>query len=83
VATSFGVFLVLSPPLAGIAILAFIVIWRITRVPALGSLAGSAALSALFIARGETDYTILACATTALLVYTHRSNLAKLTSSAR
>jgi glycerol-3-phosphate acyltransferase PlsY len=78
VATSFGVFLVIAPQLAGIAVLAFVVIWRITKVPALGSLAGSAALSALFIARGESDYMILALATTALLVYTHRSNLAKL-----
>jgi glycerol-3-phosphate acyltransferase PlsY len=83
VATSFGVFLVIAPALAGIAVLAFLVIWRITRVPALGSLAGSAALSALFIARGELHYTILACATTALLVYTHRSNLANLTSARR
>ncbi|MBA3501252.1 MAG: glycerol-3-phosphate acyltransferase [Myxococcota bacterium] len=79
VATSFGVFLVIAPSLAGLAVLAFVVIWRITRVPALGSLAGSAALSALFIARGQTEFTLLACATTALLVYTHRSNLAKLT----
>ncbi len=80
VATSFGVFLVIAPSLAGIAVLVFVVIWRITRVPALGSLAGSAALSALFIARGQTMYTALAVATTVLLVYTHRSNLAKLTS---
>lgn len=83
VATSFGVFLVIAPGLAGIAVLAFVVVWRLTRVPALGSLAGSAALSGLFIARGETMYTLLACATTALLVYTHRSNLANLTSARR
>ena len=80
VATSFGVFLVIAPALAGLAVIAFLIIWRITRVPALGSLAGSATLSALFVARGQTPYTILAVATTALLVYTHRSNLAKLTS---
>ena len=78
VATSFGVFLVIAPSLAGIAVLAFVVIWRITRVPALGSLAASAVLSALFIVRGEPHYTLLACATTVLLVYTHRTNLAKL-----
>jgi len=83
VATSFGVFLVIAPQLAGIAVCAFLVIWRITRVPALGSLAGSATFSALFIARGETHYMLLACATTALLVYTHRSNLAKLTTPTR
>lgn len=83
VATSFGVFLVISPPFAGVAVLAFVVIWRITKVPALGSLAGSAALSALFVARGDGPYTALACATTALLVFTHRTNLAKLTSARR
>ena len=83
VATSFGVFLVIAPPLAGIAVLAFVAIWRITKVPALGSLAGSAAISALFIARGDGPYTALACATTALLVYTHRTNLAKLTNRPR
>jgi glycerol-3-phosphate acyltransferase PlsY len=83
VATSFGVFLVIAPQLAGIAVITFVIIWRLTSVPALGSLAGSAALSALFIARGETHYTILACATTALLIYTHRTNLAKLTTPPR
>lgn len=83
VATSFGVFLVIAPQLAGIAVIAFVVFWRITRVPALGSLAGSAALSALFVARGQPHYTILAVATTALLFYTHRSNLAKLTNVRR
>lgn len=78
VATSFGVFLVIAPPLAGLAVLVFVVIWRITKVPALGSLAASAAMSALFVARGQIDYVILALSTTALLVFTHRSNLAKL-----
>jgi acyl phosphate:glycerol-3-phosphate acyltransferase len=83
VATSFGVFLVIAPQLAAISVLAFVAIWRITRVPALGSLAASATLSALFIARGLHHYTMLACATTALLIYTHRSNLAKLTNAPR
>ena len=78
VATSFGVFLMLSPQAAGVAVLVFVVVWRLTRVPALGSLAGSAMLSALFIGRGEIPYTVLACATTTLLVYTHRSNWMKL-----
>lgn len=81
VATSFGVFLVIAPQLAGLAVIAFVIIWRLTRVPALGSLAGSATLSALFVARGETPYMILAVATTVLLFYTHRTNLAKITSA--
>jgi glycerol-3-phosphate acyltransferase PlsY len=79
VATSFGVFLVLSPMFAGIAVIAFVIVWRITRVPALGSLAGSATLSALFIASGLPHYWMLAVATTLLLIYTHRTNLANLT----
>ncbi len=78
VATAFGVFLAIAPYLAGIAVLVFVVIWRITRVPALGSLAGMAAISGLLVARGDGPYTALACMTTALLVYTHRTNLAKL-----
>jgi glycerol-3-phosphate acyltransferase PlsY len=82
VATSFGVFLVISPQAAGIAILVFLVVWRVWKVPALGSLAASAMLSAIFVGRGEMPYTILACATTTLLVYTHRSNLAKLLTNA-
>jgi glycerol-3-phosphate acyltransferase PlsY len=81
VATAFGVFLVIAPELAGISVIAFVIFWRLTRVPAIGSLAASATMSALFIARGETPYTILAVATTALLVYTHRTNLAKITSA--
>ncbi|MDQ3369004.1 MAG: glycerol-3-phosphate acyltransferase [Myxococcota bacterium] len=78
VATAFGVFLVLDPAFAGIAVLVFVVIWRLTKVPALGSLAGIAVISGLMVARGEGPYTALACLTTALLVYTHRTNLAKL-----
>jgi glycerol-3-phosphate acyltransferase PlsY len=81
VATAFGVFLVIAPRLAGISVIAFVIIWRLTRVPALGSLAASAALSALFVARGDTPYMLLALGTTALLVYTHRTNLAKITSA--
>lgn len=78
VATAFGVFLVIAPLFAAIAIVVFVVIWRLTRVPALGSLAGIAVISGLLVARGDGPYTALACLTTALLVYTHRTNLAKL-----
>jgi acyl phosphate:glycerol-3-phosphate acyltransferase len=78
VATAFGVFLVVAPAITAVAVLVFIVIWRITRVPALGSLAASMAISAALLAGGERAYSILACVTTVLLVYTHRTNLAKL-----
>src|SRR5262249_12093341 len=78
VATAFGVFLVLAPAIRGVAVLVFIVIWRITRVPALGSLAASVAISAALLADGERAYAVLSSVTTMLLVYTHRTNLAKL-----
>lgn len=78
VATSLGVFLVLAPQLVLISIAVFVVFLRATRVPALGSLAASAALSGLLLARGESYSATLAVGVTILLVYTHRSNLAKL-----
>jgi glycerol-3-phosphate acyltransferase PlsY len=78
VATAFGVFAVLAPSLAGIAIGVFVLVLRATRVPALGSLAGAAAISVGLLAQGGGPYAALACATTALLVFTHRTNLGKL-----
>jgi glycerol-3-phosphate acyltransferase PlsY len=78
VATALGVFLAIAPALVGLAVAAFVVVWRATRVPALGSLAGALAISVGLVARGGGPYAVLACATTALLVYTHRTNLAKL-----
>ena len=78
VATAFGAFLVLAPQLALLAVVVFLIVLRLTRVPALGSLAAIAALAVLHVHRGDAPSATLAIATTALLVYTHRSNLAKL-----
>lgn len=78
VATALGVFLVIAPAIVAIALAVFVVVLRVTRVPALGSLAGALAISVGLVARAGGPYAILACATTALLVYTHRTNLAKL-----
>lgn len=78
VATTLGVFLVLAPDLVGLSVLVFIVFWRLTRVPALGSLAAIGALSGMLLARGDTYSSLLAVGTLILLVYTHRTNLAKL-----
>jgi glycerol-3-phosphate acyltransferase PlsY len=78
VATAFGVFLVLTPALAAIAVLVFAIVLALTRVPALGSLAGVASIAAVLLWRGARDLAILAIATTLLLLYTHRANLAKL-----
>jgi acyl phosphate:glycerol-3-phosphate acyltransferase len=78
VATAFGVFLVLAPRLALVAIIVFGIVLRLTRVPALGSLAAIVAITAALVAHGHPACVALGCATTALLVYTHRTNLAKL-----
>jgi glycerol-3-phosphate acyltransferase PlsY len=83
VATALGVFLVIAPSVVGIAVVVFAVILAATRVPALGSLAASAAIAAGLVSRGDGPYAVLACATTALLVYTHRTNLAKLRARSR
>jgi glycerol-3-phosphate acyltransferase PlsY len=81
VATSLGVFGVLAPALALIAVAAFALVAGKTRVPALGSLAGSAALALAAVASGApSPVRVLALATFALLVFTHRGNLAKLRS---
>jgi glycerol-3-phosphate acyltransferase PlsY len=78
VATAFGVFLVLAPELAAIAIVVFVIVFATTRVPALGSLAGAASIAGLLVWQGAHDEAVFAIATTLLLVYTHRANLAKL-----
>jgi glycerol-3-phosphate acyltransferase PlsY len=78
VATAFGVFLVLTPPLAALAVVVFAVVLYVTRVPALGSLVGIAAIAAALVWTGERELAMFALATTALLLYTHRSNLGKL-----
>jgi glycerol-3-phosphate acyltransferase PlsY len=78
VATAFGVFLVLVPRLVLVSLLVFLVVLRLTRVPALGSLAAMLAISAVLVARGDLPWAALACATLALMFYTHRTNLAQL-----
>ena len=78
VATAFGAFAVLVPQLAGVAVLVFVIAWRLTRVPAIGSLCGITAIAVMLVSRGDVPTATLACVTALLLVYTHRSNLAKL-----
>ena len=78
VATALGVFLVRCPELVAISVLVFLVILKITKVPALGSLAAVATISGLLLARGDSYSASLAIGTLLLLIYTHRTNLAKL-----
>jgi acyl phosphate:glycerol-3-phosphate acyltransferase len=79
VATALGVFIVAAPPLALVAVSVFLVVAGRTGIPALGSLSGvtSATLYA-FITAQPAPVELLALATLVLLVYTHRTNLAKL-----
>lgn len=81
VATAFGVFLVLAPKIAGVGVLVFLLVLRLTRVTALGSLAGMLAVATIQLARGDRPGAVLAVATFGLLFYKHRENLAKLRGS--
>jgi acyl phosphate:glycerol-3-phosphate acyltransferase len=78
VATALGVFLVLTPSLVAFAVLVFVIVLGLSRVPALGSLAGVATLAAILIWQRAHAVAALAVGTLLLLLYTHRSNLAKL-----
>jgi len=78
VATALGVFLVLCPDLVAVSVLVFVAIYKVTKVPALGSLAAVATIAGLLLGRGDGYAAALAVATLLLLVYTHRTNLAKL-----
>ncbi len=80
VATATGVFLVLAPRELGIALVVFVAVLAWKRIPALGSLAAVATIAILMVLRGDSWMTALAIGTLILLVYTHRGNLAKLTS---
>lgn len=83
VAVALGVFLVQAPPAAGAAVAVFAAVVAATRVPALGSLAGAAALAATVAARGPLPDAALAGATLALLCWTHRDNLRRLRAARR
>jgi len=84
VATALGVFLALDPLFALGGMVVWGLVFAITRVPALGSLAAAFAIGAAFVVvRDQPPTTALAAATFALLVFTHRGNLARLTRSRR
>jgi len=78
VATALGVFVVLAPPLAALAVLVFAAVLAVTRVPALGSLAGITAIAVILVWQRAHTLAALAVGTLALLIYTHRKNLARL-----
>jgi glycerol-3-phosphate acyltransferase PlsY len=79
VATALGVFVVLAPELAVVAVGVFLLVAGMTRIPALGSLAAIAAATIVaFVVHADPALRTFAAATLALLVYTHRSNLSRL-----
>ncbi len=83
VATTLGVFVVLAPPLVAVAVLVFAAVYGLTKVPALGSLCGVATIAALLLWERDLALGGFALAVTVLLLYTHRTNLAKLATSSR
>ena len=80
VATALGAFAVAAPSLALVGIAVFLLVAGKTRITALGSLAGAIAAAIFaFATHAPPPIQLLALATAALLVYTHRGNLARLT----
>jgi acyl phosphate:glycerol-3-phosphate acyltransferase len=83
VACALGVYLVIAPTFAALAIAVFVVVLAITRVPALGSIAGMFAMAIALTVRFSSVYGGFAIATALLIVYTHRSNLRALVGKPR
>lgn len=78
VACAVGVYLVIAPALAALAIAVFALALAATRVPALGSIAGMIAMAVALSWRGSATYGLFAVATALLIVFTHRGNLREL-----
>ena len=82
VATTLGVFAILSPALAIVGIAVFAVVAGRTRIAALGSLGGIVSATVYAFATGAPlSVELSALGTTLLLIYTHRGNLARLLTS--
>ncbi len=78
VATAMGVFLVLDPAATAIGVLTFISVLEMTKVPALVSLSAALMIALTFAYHSEREAATLAFITFALMIYTHRGNIAKL-----
>jgi acyl phosphate:glycerol-3-phosphate acyltransferase len=78
VATAMGVFLVLDPATTALGVLTFVAVLQMTKVPALGSLSAGLIIAITFVYYREQEAATLAFLTFALMLYTHRTNLAKL-----
>jgi len=79
VATACGVFAVLAPVATAIAVAVFGVVALITRYVSLGSVAGIALVPPLAFVTGEPlPFVVAALVVAALIIFRHRSNLARL-----
>jgi glycerol-3-phosphate acyltransferase PlsY len=80
VATGLGVFLVLAPKAALVAFVAFAIAFALTRVAAVGSLAGTAVCTAgAFLAYGgRSPVPWVGLVVSVLIVWRHRSNIDRL-----
>jgi acyl phosphate:glycerol-3-phosphate acyltransferase len=80
VATALGVFVVLAPVVSLLGVAVFAVVFALTRVPALGSLAATAFITAgTFVRYGASSFVPWAgLAIAAFIVARHRSNIERL-----
>jgi acyl phosphate:glycerol-3-phosphate acyltransferase len=80
VATALGVFVVLAPLVSVLGLVAFGLVFALSRVPALGSLAGTAVIATgNFIQHGPSSFVSWAGLAVALLIVArHRSNIERL-----
>ena len=79
VATSLGVFCVLSPPAALIATAVFAAMYAAFRVASIGSVTGAVSMTPSLLLLGASDAVVtLGIAATLLIVVTHRGNIHRL-----
>lgn len=79
VATSFGVFLAVDPPIIGLCVAVFAVMYALFRIASLGSLVSAIALPVLMWAFHRSSAVLtLAMASTVIVVVKHRANISRL-----
>lgn len=79
IATSLGVFLMLSPQVTAGAAAVWAVVVALTRYVSLGSILAAVAVPVLFAALGFSPaHIVFAVTVAAAVIYKHRSNIARL-----